>query len=336
MVHLVLHNGVAITGKKLGLETGDPTTFKTFDELFDAFAAQYKFIMHRTLWLANLARDEQYKYLRLPFLSTMSLQYCMDKGKDTMVPDILSQFGITDRAIIDASDALYAIKKLVYDDKKLTMSELMEALESNFEGPRGAEIQKMCLDVPKFGNDIEEVDLLARRVSILSSEAVTSWDNSPYQNFKSVREGLSWHYAAGKGVGALPNGRRALEPLNDGSASPMRGMDKNGPTAVCRSVIKAAFYDHSYVQALNQKFPIDMIKTDADVDKMVAYTNAFLGAGGTNIMYNLVDSKEMLEAKVNPEEHTELIVRVGGFSAYFVELTPQIQDDIILRTEHCI
>jgi formate C-acetyltransferase len=336
MLHLALHNGVAITGKKLGLETGDPKNFKTFDELFDAFSKQYKFIMHRTLWLANLARDEQYKYLRLPFLSTMSLQYCMDKGKDTMVPDLLSQFGITDRAIIDATDALMGVKKLVYDDKKLTMAEMMEALDNNFEGPRGAEIQKMCLEAPKFGNDIDEVDLLARRVSIMSAETVTSWDNSPYQNFKSVREGLSWHYAAGKGVGALPNGRKALEPLDDGSASPMRGMDKNGPTAVLRSIIKAGFYDHSYVQALNQKFPIDMIKTDADVDKMVAYTNAFLLQGGTNIMYNLVDSKEMQEAKIKPEEHEDLIVRVGGFSAYFVELTPQIQDDIILRSEHTL
>ena len=336
MVHLALHNGVAITGKMLGVETGDPRSFKTFEDFYAAFEAQYKFLMHRTLWLANMARDEQWKYLRLPFLTTMSLQYCMDQGQDTMVPNVLSQYGITDRAIIDAADALYALKKLVYDDKKLTMDEMMDAINSDFAGPRGAEIQKMCLEVPKFGNDVDEVDLLARRVSMMSAKMVTSWDNSPYQNFKSVREGLSWHYAAGKGVGALPNGRKALEPLCDGSASPMRGMDKNGPTAVLRSVLKAGFWDHSYVQALNQKFPIAMLKTDEDVDKLVAYTNAFMGAGGTNIMYNLVDSKEMKEAKVKPEEHKDLIVRVGGFSAYFVELTPQIQDDILLRSEHTL
>lgn len=336
MVHLALHNGVAITGKKLGLETGDARNFKTFEEFWDAFAKQYRFIMHRTQWLANMARDEQWKYLRLPFLTAMSLQYCMDNGHDTMVPDVMSQYGITDRAIIDAADALYGLKKLVFDDKKLTMDEMMDALENNFEGPRGAEIQKMCLDVPKFGNDVEEVDLMARRVSVLSANTVTSYDNSPYQAWKSVREGLSWHYAAGKGVGALPSGRKALEPLDDGSASPMRGMDKNGPTAVLRSVLKAGFYDHSYVQALNQKFPIDMLKTDADIDKLIAYTNAFMGAGGTNIMYNLVDSEAMKDAKVNPDAHKDLIVRVGGFSAYFVELTNQIQDDIIGRTEHTL
>ena len=336
MLHLALHNGVAITGKKLGLETGDPRNFKTFDEVFEAFAAQFKFIMHRTLWLANLARDEQYKYLRLPFLTAMSLQFCMDKGHDTMAPDVISQFGITDRAIIDASDSLFAIKKLVFDDKKLTMTELMDALDDDFTGPRGPEIQKMCLDVPKYGNDYEEADQMARKVSLLSASTVKSWDNSPYPNFISVREGLSWHYAAGLGVGALPNGRKALEPLDDGSASPQRGCDKNGPTAVCRSVLNAGFHDHSYVQALNQKFPSNMLKTETDIDKMVAYTNSFLGAGGTNIMYNLVDTAEMKKAQEDPEEYTNLIVRVGGFSAYFVELSRQIQDDIILRSEHAL
>lgn len=336
MLHLVLHNGVAITGKKLGLETGDPRNFKTFDDVFEAFEAQYKFVMHRTLWLANLARDEQYKYLRLPFLTATSLQYCMDNGHDTMVPDVMSQYGITDRAIIDAADSLYAIKKLVFDDKKLTMAELLGALDSDFAGPRGAEIQKMCLDVPKYGNDHEEADLMARKVSIMSANTVTSWDNSPYPNFKSVREGLSWHYAAGLGVGALPNGRKALEPLNDGSASPQRGCDKNGPTAVCRSVLKAGFWDHSYVQALNQKFPASMFKSEADIDRLVTYTNAFLGAGATNIMYNLVDTAQMKEAQVKPEEHKDLIVRVGGFSAYFVELSKRIQNDVIVRSEHTL
>ncbi len=334
ILHLVLHNGVAITGKRLGLETGDPRNFKTFEELWDAFAAQHRFVMHRTLWLANLVRDVQAKYLRLPFLSTVSLQCCMDGGYDTMVPTPVSEFGITDRAVIDTADSLIALKKLVFDDSRLTMAELLDALDSDFEGERGAEIRKMCLESPKFGNDIDEVDEFARRVSRLSTDSVTSWDNTPYPHFISLREGLSWHYFAGRGVGALPNGRKALEPLNDGSASPMRGMDTKGPTAVLRSVLKANFGDHSYVQALNQKFPRSMLKTGDSIDKLVAYTNAFLGGGGTHIQYNLVDAGEMKEAQAEPEAHKDLIVRVGGFSAYFVQLSRQIQDDIILRSEH--
>lgn len=333
ILHLVLHNGVAITGKKLGLETGDPREFKSFEDLFDALRKQYEFIVHRTLWLANLARDVQWQYLRLPCLSTLSLQFCMDEGQDTMVPHLLSQYGTTDRAIIDVADSLEAIRRLVYETKTLTMDELLNALDSNFEGSRGQEIRRLCLNAPKFGNDVDEVDLLAKRVGELSASCVTGWDNAPYQNFKSVREGLSWHYAAGLGVGALPNGRYALEALNDGSASPQRGCDTNGPTAVLRSVLKADFSEHSYVAALNQKFTPAILATDAGVENLLNYTNAFLGAGGTHIQYNLVDTAELLDAKVHPENHRDLIVRVGGFSAYFVQLSDAIQDDVILRSQ---
>ncbi len=174
---------------------------------------------------------------------------------------------------------------------------------------------------------------MAGKVGQMSSDCLTSWNHDPYPRFKSVREGLSWHFAAGLGVGALPNGRLAFEPLNDGSASPMRGMDKEGPTAVLRSVLRADFGKGSYVVALNQKFPKSVLSTDADVEKLVAYTDAFLRAGGTHIQYNIVDNKELKEAKVKPEEHQDLIVRVGGFSAYFVQLSDQIQDDVINRTE---
>lgn len=336
VLYMTLHNGVAITGKKLGLDTGDVREFTDFEQLFDAFTKQHRFIMHRTLWLANMARDTQAAWLRMPVLSTLSLQHCMDYGHDAMVPTECSEYGITDRAIIDTADSLYSIKKLVFDDKKLTMAELMDALDSNFEGERGEEILKMCLDVPKFGNDVDEVDMLARRVSLMSANNITSYDNGTHPRFKSLREGLSWHYAAGLGVGAMPNGHKAYEPLYDGSASPMRGMDKNGPTAVLRSILKANFGDHSYVQVLNQKFPKSMLKTDADIEKMAQYTHAFLAAGGTHIQYNIVDNKELVEAKAKPEEHGDLLVRVGGFSAYFVQLSPQIQDDIMLRNEHSL
>ncbi len=165
---------------------------------------------------------------------------------------------------------------------------------------------------------------------------MTSWDHSPYPAFKSVREGLSWHYAAGLGVGALPNGRKALEPLNDASASPMRGMDKDGPTAVLNSVLRGDFGKGSYVVALNQKFPRSIVATDEGIERLVDYTNAFLGAGGTHIQYNIVDTSELKDAKIHPEDHQDLIVRVGGFSAYFVQLSSGIQDDVIGRSEQML
>ena len=334
ILHVTLHNGVGVNGKKIGLETGDPRNFKTFDELYDAFKAQDKFIIYRTLWLAEIARNEQQKYLRLPFLSTLGLQYCMDEGQDDLVPHPdHTLLAVGDRAIIDTTDSLMAVKKLVYDDKKLTMSELMDALDSDFAGPRGEEIRQICLAAPKYGNDIDEVDLLAKDVSAYSGSLITGYETAPFSRYVIAREGLSWHYMAGLGAGALPNGRKALEPLCDGSCSPMRGADKKGPTAVLRSVLKAGF-EHSQAHALNQKFSASMFRSEESSEKLMAYTNAFLGNKGTHIQYNLVDAEELLEAKKDPEKHKDLIVRVGGFSAYFTQLSPQIQDDVILRSEH--
>jgi formate C-acetyltransferase len=336
MVHLVLHNGVDVNGNRIGLETGDPQNFKNFDELYDAFMKQHRFIMHRIFWLAAIARKEQAKHVRFPFLSVMSIQKCMDLGQDLLIPDPDStMFGISDRALIDVVDSLIALKKLVFDDKKLTMDELVKVLDSNFDGKQGEEIRRLCLAQPKFGNDIDEVDLLAQKVSADSYQCIRSYDNSPFRNYMVAREGLAWHYFGGLGVGALPNGRKAFEPLNDGSVSPMRGADKNGPTAVLRSVLKAGFKE-SHASVLNQKFSSGMLQSDENINKLIMYTNTFLANGGSHIQYNMVDANELRDAKVHPENHRDLIVRIGGFSAFFTQLSPGIQDDVIDRNEHSL
>ncbi|NLT65521.1 MAG: hypothetical protein GXX84_02855 [Acidobacteria bacterium] len=336
MLHLVLHNGVDINGKRTGLETGDPRNFSSFDELYDALMKQHQFITHRSFRLAAVAREEQHKYVRLPFLSTVGIQRCMDLGQDLLIPDPeSSMFGISDRAIIDVADSLMAIKKLVFDEKKLMMDELLAALDSDFAGKRGEEIRQMCLAQPKFGNDIDEVDRLAGKISEDSYAVIRSYDNSPFRNYMVAREGLAWHYFGGLGAGALPNGRKALEPLNDGSVSPMRGADRNGPTAVLRSALKAGFKE-SHASVLNQKFSSAILRSSESIDKLVAYTNAFMSNGGSHIQYNMVDTNELKDAKIHPEEHRDLIVRIGGFSAYFTQLSPDIQDDVINRNEHAL
>jgi formate C-acetyltransferase len=336
MLHLVFHNGLDVNGKRTGLETGDPKQFKNFDELYEALMKQHQFITHRSFWLAAIARKEQPKHVRMPFLSAMGIQRCMDLGQDLLIPDSeSSMFGISDRAIIDVTDSLMAAKKLVFDEKKLTMEELLKALDSNFEGKRGEEIRQMCLAQPKFGNDTDEVDLLAKKISEDSHRIIRSYDNSPFRNYMVAREGLAWHYFGGLGVGALPNGRKAFEPLNDGAISPMRGADKNGPTAVLRSAIKAGFKE-SHASVLNQKFSAAILRSNESVDKLVAYTNAFMLNGGSHIQYNMVDTNELRDAKIHPEQHRDLIVRIGGFSAYFTQLSPSIQDDVINRNEHSL
>jgi pyruvate-formate lyase len=336
MLHLVFHNGVDVHGKRTGLETGNPSEFKSFNELYDALMKQHKFITHRTFWLASIALKEQSKHMRLPFLSAMGIQKCMDLGQDLLVPDPDScMFGISDRAIIDVADSLIAVKKLVFDEKKLTMDELLKVLASNFDGKRGEEVRQMCLAQPKFGNDKAEVDLLAKEISEDSARIIHSYDNSPFRNYMIAREGLAWHYFGGLGVGALPNGRKAFEPLNDGSMSPMRGADRNGPTAVLRSALNAGFKE-AHASVLNQKFSAAMIRSNESIDKLAAYTNAFMSNGGSHIQYNMVDTNELKDAKIHPENHRDLIVRIGGFSAYFTQLSPDIQDDVINRNEHSL
>ncbi|MBN1905842.1 MAG: hypothetical protein JW927_12170, partial [Deltaproteobacteria bacterium] len=334
MLHLALHNGIDINGKLTGVQTGDPREFKSFDDLYNAVMVQHKFFTHRVFWLGAIARKEQPKYVRLPFLSVMGIEKTMENGQDLLIPHPdYSNFGFSDRAMIDTADSLMAVKKLVFDDKKLTMSELLDVLNSNFEGKKGEEVRQMCIREPKYGNDIDEVDSLVAKISKDSYEIIRSYDNSPYRKYLVAREGLAWHYFGGLGVGALPNGRKALEPLNDGSLSPMRGADKKGPTAVLRSALKAGSRE-SYASVLNQKFSSSIVQSEESIGKLVAYTNAFMGNDGSHIQYNMVDTNELKDAKVNPEKHKDLIVRIGGFSAYFTQLSPGIQDDVINRSEH--
>ncbi len=336
ILDMALHNGKAATGKVLGPQTGDASQFTTFEQVYDAFKAQHRYFIDRIFRLAAIARVVQPRYLRLPLISTLSLPASMEIGQDVLIPHPdYSLFGISDRAVIDAADSLFSIKKLVFDNKLLTMTELLQALDTNFSGARGEQIRQMCLNVPKYGNGIDEIDLFVKDVSAFSAGYIRNYDNAPFKNYMVAREGLAWHYYGGLGVGALPDGRRAFEPLNDGAASPMRGTDTNGPTAVISSALKAEFED-SYAQVLNQKFSSMTLSTPDSREKLVAFTETFFASGGTHIQYNIADSEVLKEAKVKPEEHDDLVVRIGGFSAYFVQLSNEIQEDVITRSEQLL
>ena len=337
VLDLTLHNGMCVlTGKKLGIETGDPRSFNSFDELYDAFKRQFTHIVYKILWLAGRVREINEKHLRLPFMSSLVTQGCIDTGKDALCPDpSFHIFVMQDRAIIDTADSLMAVKYLVFDKNKLTMDSLMNAIDENFEGKEGEKIRHMCLLAPKFGNDIDEVDSMVRDLGSFTAGVIRSFNNEPYPNYGVVREGLSWHYFGGLGVGALPNGRKSKDPLNDGSISPMRGVDTNGPTAVIRSVLKADFKE-AQASVLNQKFSPSVVQSADSREKMAIYTDTFFRNGGQHIQYNIVDTDELRDAKINPEKYRDLIVRVGGFSAYFIQLSPEVQDDLIFRTEHSI
>jgi formate C-acetyltransferase len=258
----------------------------------------------------------------------------MELGQDLLIPHPdFSMYGVSDRAIIDVADSLLAIRNLVYEEGILTWDELLGALDNDFEGERGTEIRRLCLAQPKYGNDIEEIDALVKRISDDSASIIKAYDNAPFRNYMIAREGLAWHYYGGLGVGALPNGRKAFEALNDGALSPMRTADKNGPTAVIRSAVSTSFDEVSYASVLNQKFTSAILGSEESIGKLVAYTNAYMGAGGSHIQYNILDTAQLKDAQVHPENYSDLIVRIGGFSAYFTQLSEAIQNDVIYRSE---
>lgn len=334
LLHMTLHNGVDINGKQTGLKTGDPRSFQTFDELYEAFFKQHKFLCHRDFWLGAVAREISWEYIRTPLLSILGIDASMELGQDLTKPHPdYSMYGVSDRAIVDVADCLTAVNELVYKQQKLTMDELMQALDSNFAGERGEEIRQLCIRQPKYGNDNDEADAMVKRVSDESAEIIHSYNNAPYRQLMISREGLAWHYFGGLGAGALPDGRKALEPLNDGSLSPMRGADKNGPTAVLRSACNSGYTGVCYSAVLNQKFNSSLLRSTENIKKLVDYTNAFMRTGGTHIQYNILDTAQLKDAKKHPENYPDLIVRIGGFSAYFVQLSSGIQDDVIYRSE---
>ncbi|MBI2910095.1 MAG: hypothetical protein HYX92_20835 [Chloroflexi bacterium] len=334
---LALHNGVSpLNGKKLGCGTGDPRTFKTFEEMYAAYKKQYEFVFRRFFRLTRLMHLAEVPRFRMPLRSALDFA-SVENGQSHLAGGcgIYPNWHVKDRALVDVADSLTAIRRLVFEEKKLSMAELLDALDSNFAGERGEEIRQMCLAAPKYGNDIDEVDLMVRDVAKFSAGVIFSERNVFGQPYSINRNGVSWHYGAGKGIGALPNGRYSRAPLVDGSLSPMGGMDRNGPTAVLNSALKAD-YKESFVAILNQKFPLTLVKNDEAIEKIGALTRTFIRNGGLHIQYNFVDRDVLLDAKVHPERYKDLVVRVAGYSAYFVNLTPEVQDEIINRTEQCI
>ncbi|MBI2906142.1 MAG: hypothetical protein HYX92_00655 [Chloroflexi bacterium] len=334
---LALHNGVSpINGRKMGCDTGDPRSFKTFEDVYDAYQKQYEFVFRRLFRLLRLMYLAETPIVRHPLRSALDFA-SVENGQSHLMGGCGSYplWHAKDRGLVDTGDCLTAVKKLVFDEKKLTMAELLDAINANFAGERGEEIRQMCLAAPKYGNDIDEADFMVRDVAKFSAGVITSERNVFGQPYSINRNGVSWHYGAGKGVGALPNGRKAGTPLVDGSLSPMGGMDRNGPTAVLNSALKAD-YKESLVAILNQKFPLTVAHSPESMDKIAALTSTFINNGGLHIQFNFIDRNVLLSAKKHPERYKDLVVRVAGYSAYFVHLSPEIQDEIIARTEQTI
>ncbi len=333
-LELALHNGFdPRTEKQLGPKTGEFADLRTFGDLVDAFKTQVKYFSEQGAAIINEQRIVRAE-VAPTMLSSAFTDDCIRNGKSCTGGGahhvILMQVGV---GMIDVADSLAAIKKRVFEERKISKQGLLEALKLNFEGK--GEVRKTLLSAPKYGNDEDGVDRIAaelyawwwRMVSDLDAPYGVKYTPAPYS--------VSAHGAAGKRVGALPSGRLAWTALADGSVSPSPGVDTNGPTAVMNSAGKI---DQTplFGTLLNLKFHPSALKTREDLRKLHALIKTYFDDGGKHVQFNVVDKKTLREAQKHPEQYRNLIVRVAGYSAHFTELNRSIQEEIIHRTEHAM
>ena len=335
-VELALTDGVwRLTGRKIGPSTGDPGTFESFEAFYEAFKKQLSHMLRQMFVVNAIAQHAYSELLSTPFLSALT-EGCIEKGKSLQKGGALYNFGpsVNGIGIADTIDSLYAVKKMVFEEEKLKMPEVISALESNFKGQEHVR-NILKLDVPKFGNDEDEVDRLAHDVIQYFNEECMSYKNMYGGNAQAGIIPVTAGIAFGKITGALPSGRKAGEPFADGS-SPSHGNDRKGPTAVVKSVAKLDLARMRNGDLLNMRLSPTSVKTPEGLRKLGEFIRGFCDVGGWHIQFNVVDSSLLREAQEHPEQYTDLLVRVAGYSAYFTQLHKEIQDDIINRTEYCI
>ncbi len=329
-VEFALTNGVQlVSGNKLGLETGDPESFLTFEDFEAAVKQQLSHLMRVTAIATVITQQAHRDHLPKPIVSGV-MEGCVESGKDVMMGGAKynSGPGVIIAGTADYANSMAAVKKLVYDDKSVTMGQLYEAMTKNFEGFEA--IHKLCNQAPKYGNDDDYVDDFARDVIDFISHEIKSY-RGLYSPLALGTLPVSSHTPQGLVVGAQPSGRKSTLPLADG-ISPAQGTDVNGPTAIIKSLDKIN-QELSTVGVLhNMKLDPSMMADERGVANFTSLLRTHNQLGGAQIQFNCVDAAKLVDAQENPETHRSLMVRVAGYSAFFVELCKEIQDEIISRS----
>ena len=320
------------SGERLGAETGDPLKFESFEQVMEAYKQQLKATIQYVTGITSACDALRGKYVPCPFLSAV-IDGCMEKGRDIRDGGAIYNFTTFNGVgIATAADSLAAIKKVVFEDKRLTMEELLQALRTNFEEKE--DIRQILLTrAPKFGNDDDYVDSIAREIFRFWCQELSQYVTP---TGKRVRAGyLSWNHFIHDGAftAATPNGRRAGEPISNG-VCPSQGCDVKGPTAAMKSVAKLGFdilpSGASHTISINPT----ALQTDEQLDKFAALLRTYNELGGTSLQFNVIDAETLRDAQRNPESYQNLLVRVTGYNAYFVGMSRALQDEIIARIEH--
>ena len=331
VLELTLNNGVdPRTGKRIGLETGEAERFGSFEQLFEAYRRQLNHLIDVKIRGNNIIERLYATYMPAPFLSIL-IDDCIAGGRDYHNGGARYNTNyIQGVGTGTITDALTAIKHHVFDRKSISMHDLLAALRVDFEG-QDALRQTLWQRTPKYGNDDDYPDDVMRSVFETYFQAV---DGRPTMRGGRYRINLlptTVHIYFGSVMGATPDGRKAGLPLSEG-ISPVQGVDRHGPTAVLKS---AAKMDHGRTGGtlLNMKFNPQVLEGDDGLDNLMHLIRAYFRLDGHHVQFNVVDAETLRQAQASPEEYQNLIVRVAGYSDYFVDLGPDLQNEIIARTE---
>jgi pyruvate formate-lyase/glycerol dehydratase family glycyl radical enzyme len=332
VLEITLNNGAdPRTGKQIGMKSGDPNKFKTFDELYEAFEKQLHYFIDVKIKGNRIIERLWAEYLPAPFLSIL-IDDCVANGKD--YNDGGARYNtsyIQGVGLGSITDSLTAIKYHVYDKKDISMVVLLKALKANFRG--ATRVRQVLLDeTPKYGNDDDYADDVMRRIFESYFKLVDGRPNTKGGHFRINLLPTTVHVYFGSVIGATPDGRKAREPLSEG-ISPVQGADRKGPTAVLKSAGKI---DHLRTGGtlLNQKFTPSILADDDGLVKLGHLIRSYFKMDGHHVQFNVVTADTLRKAQKNPEKYKDLIVRVAGYSDYFVDLGVDLQNEIIKRTEH--
>ena len=333
-LELALNGGKdLITGAQLSPDYGDLTRYETFADLEAALAKEINFFMERMLKGCEQVEQAHIELLPTPFLSAV-IDDCMAKGVDVTAGGAHHNLsGVQMIQVANLADSLAAVKQLVYDEHVATREELLDALRKNFEGYDVLRA-RLLHKVPKYGNDVDWVDALGVKWARYFRKAIGEHRNYRGGKYHTGMYTVSAHVPMGANVGASPDGRKAGQPLADGGMSPVYGRDALGPTAVLKSVSKLGSELTTNGGLLNMKFLPEFFATETGVDKFAQFLRTFVDLEIPHIQFNVVRREDLLDAKVHPEKHRSLTVRVAGYTAYFTELAGDLQDEIIARTSY--
>ena len=332
ILEITLNNGIdPMTGKKLGLETGDPRTFTSYEQLYNAYHQQMVYFVNLKLAVNNYIERMFSLYAPATFLS-LFIDDCITRGRDYYSGGArYNTTYIQCTGLGTITDCLATLKKHVFEDKKFTMDELLESVSKNFEG--NEKMRQFILNrTPFFGNDDDYADSIAVKVYNDLVEAIEGHPNTRGGKTQLNMLSTTCHNYFGSVCGASVNGRLAHFAISDGT-SPAHGADTHGPTAVIKSLGKLD-QTQSGGTLLNVRFVPSLFRRDEDLRKLISLIRTYFNMGGHHIQFNIVDTQTLLDAQEHPEDYKDLLVRVAGYSDYFNDMTEQLQNEIIARTEN--